>query len=954
MLLPHLSLVREAKRELDASGIDDTSRRRRKRARRGDTVTPEPLPQRAPTPISISSDDSHDGGDGGDGGENESDDDFEDLFPTETTSEPKLTLTTIIKHTEASDDDSDFEDVDLGGVPQAQDMTQGGVNPSTTTNNTLVIPIHKPEEPVKKVARVIPKEERATRRWCHMAFIVAMIGHCLIRNKWANSVDIQEKLAKSVSLQTRALLHPSTTGNNLLPVVKLRKFLDGLKRTMLVFSKKWKVVYQGLIFKTWGELGMSQRGVYHGRMTRAKWQQMILEFQGTRDMGAQAFCAMLRGLGVRARLVHSVQAPDYTSIVPNVEPPNKEKTDDSRPKPMGSSKQQFLQQVRSFNPSDKDSPANKFIDSSYPIWWVEAWDKYAKKWVAIDPVVLKHLEVPPQRRKSKFEPPGSDQRNQLHYVLAFDARNRVKDVTRRYSLQFNAKTQKKRIGQYSEESHWWYANLMRKLSGDKVTQLDVLELKEFHDRDLAEGMPNNMGDFKNHPLYALESQLHYNQVVEPKIKVGTFRPKTLKKGQNSAPLIPVYRRANVKTLKLAKAWWMLGRQLKVGVQPLKVRPAKLDEEEDERLYAEDQTQLFIPEPIKDGVIVRNAFGTVDCYVPLMVPENGWLISLEDFPIKLAEQAARIIGIDYARAVVGFSFKGRRNVKATEGGVLVALEYREAMEAVMDCLLEEEVEKIRRDKELAGLKLWRFFIAKLRVGERLNRVHGEVEDDVVSEVEDEEAELDFSVGSEDEGGSGDEVVPQQESREARMRSRRQRLESVAPLNSSDDEDDYGGGFIPENGGGFIISDTDNGGGGFIVSDNDEGGFIVSDKEDPVNNHDDSGGGGFFVAENDEIQTYEGSGGGFSREASLQAQTPQETMANTQADVDLDIPDDMFDYNEDGELVYNPDGAVNSPDTPSPQSSPSAPNSPAQAPVMSQGELHQLEQEEQEYDFDYDSE
>ena len=110
--------------------------------------------------------------------------------------------------------------------------------------------------------------------------------------------------------------------------------------------------------------------------------------------------------------------------------------------------------------------------------------------------------------------------------MAFDKFGRVRDVTRRYSYNYNAKTIRKRIEFRSSEDKSWYLKVLRCCDFKKTQNVaDIYEQKEFYDRDLAEGMPNNIQAFKNHPLYALESQLRQDEIIFPKddtSKCGTF------------------------------------------------------------------------------------------------------------------------------------------------------------------------------------------------------------------------------------------------------------------------------------------------------------------------------------------------------------------------------------------------------------------------------------------------
>ena len=113
-----------------------------------------------------------------------------------------------------------------------------------------------------------------------------------------------------------------------------------------------------------------------------------------------------------------------------------------------------------------------------------------------------------------------------------------------------------------------------------------------------------------------------------------------------------------------------------------------------------------------GRIPKNAFGNLDVYVPSMVPPGAVHIKH-----ALAARAAKCLGIDFADAVTGFKFKGRIG-EAVKSGVVVAIEYEEAMQTVImgfqDAAQEEEDAK----RSLECLRLWRRFLTGLRIGERL--------------------------------------------------------------------------------------------------------------------------------------------------------------------------------------------------------------------------------------------
>ena len=818
-------------------------------------------------------------------------------------SQEVITISDSDQESEDSVNSSDFEDVSLDeeeshGLNLLHDNTKD----SNDKQESLSITINPVQEEVKKRRKFnsISKNEREQRRIIHQMYVGLMLLHGVIRNRWCNDYNLLMELRKNVSPQILELLHQKDS-DDVLPLVKSRRFLDGLKKLMIMYSSNYRVTSQGLVRKNWNELSIKQSKI-EVNVTFNKFFNLVTKFRGSRDIAAQGFVSLLRSVDLNARLIFSLQPPDYTSIaeLPKISNTNKiTSAHEATRSPLlqrfasRNSKRNLLASTRkkSTTVTSELKNVNDFEDSSYPIFWVEVWDKYVKKWVSIDPIVLQTIEVAPMRRKCKFEPPSTDMRNQLTYVIAYDRLGGVKDVTRRYSLYYNAKTVKKKIHFRSEEDEIWYNRILKasslQMRKNKINKIDILESKEFHTRDLAEGLPNNIVDFKNHPVYALESQLKQNEIIFPKDESSTcgfFRNKLSKKSQDKdLAVIPIYKRSHVYGLRSAKAWYLRGRVLKVGVQPLKLKkkqttqkqPASDDDEDEEmtRLYAEFQTKLYIPPPIVHGEIPKNAYGNIDIYTPSMLPANGYLVDTTlQYSMKIAEKAAKIIEIDYAKAIVAFDFgkpgkkkSQSRNPTAREGGILIDIQYKEAIYLVMEALLEEEESLKRRVVELNSLNNWKYFLTKLRISERLNKVHGKLNsEDEESNFTDELDDNDFSIHSD---------------------------------NSGSDREEFGGG-------------------GFFISDNPESNSATKKYEQTPEYFEESYigklGGNDEVTEvnymDEDTDFIEGeTGGGFfvedtEPEVNYAPAKISETVNN--AELDDDMPDYYFKQDENGELIYDP--------------------------------------------------
>lgn len=438
-------------------------------------------------------------------------------------------------------------------------------------------------------------------------------------------------------------------------------------------------------------------------------------------------------------------------------------------------------------------------ESPYPVFWVEAFNEAVQKWIPIDPLVTKSLAKP-----SKFEPPASDPYNNMSYVVAFEDDASARDVTRRYTKAFNAKTRKSRVEITRNGEKWWNDALMA-YEKPFLEDRDEAEISELTSKSAAEPMPRNIQDFKDHPVYALERHLRRNEVIFPKRVIGHVGlSKTTSKSDN---LETVYRRSDVHLVRSADKWYRLGRDVKVGEQPLKRVPATRpksgfasDEDDDEAeetpLYAEYQTEIYRPPPVVQGRIPKNAYGNLDIYVPSMVPPGAVHIKHPE-----AARSAKILGIDYADAVTGFEFRGRRGT-AVFGGIVIAQEYQETLEEVLQSIADERRQAAVEARAAEALRFWRLFLIKLRITER------------VKVYADDDEKMDYAD------------------------------EPEISVNDMDYDEEAGGGFIPEEDGGCVPEDA----GGFFADN--AGGFVPEENQAVAEDE----GGGFIPDE-------PGEGGGF---------------------------------------------------------------------------------------------
>lgn len=224
--------------------------------------------------------------------------------------------------------------------------------------------------------------------------------------------------------------------------------------------------------------------------------------------------------------------------------------------------------------------------------------------------------------------------------------------------------------------------------------------------------------------YVLERHLKRDEVIRPLREIGRFKGEA------------VYRRANVLQCKTAEGWMRIGRQVKEAQEPLKwvkqravtlqkrrAQELAIQDNQDilQGLYSQNQTELYIPPPIKDGIIPQNSFGNIDLYVPTMLP-----VGAVHLPYKGIAKVAKQMKISYAEAVTSFEFKKQRALPVITGIVVAVEKEDEVLEAYWRSeAAAEERDKSRR--ETRALKRWAKLVNGLRVRLRLQAEYGGADD-----------------------------------------------------------------------------------------------------------------------------------------------------------------------------------------------------------------------------------
>ncbi|KAI5816853.1 putative DNA excision repair complex component [Pyronema omphalodes] len=588
---------------------------------------------------------------------------------------------------------------------------------------------------------------------------------------------------------------------------------------------------------------------------------------GSRDVGAQLLTALLRALGYEARLVFSLQplgfgftaveeaSEDSPSKTPS-KASNKEEEKTPVPKkrkrqpknePSDSELSELSEDEGGFlktsttKPKDKDPYDD---DLRYPIFWTEIISPFSKKIIAVTAFPSVLIGSTPEVL-AKFYPRSAaavKAKQIMAYTISYSSDLSAKDVTLRYhpSKKNTFRLPPQQVP-YSDIMFDWFLSALQpylKPKGD-WTALDFKEASELEPPELEAKPQHNttsISGFKNHPDLILERHLKREEAIRP----GCEHVQTFTSGKGAKQVTEkVFRRSDVVLCKTVENWYREGRVLIPGAQALKqvkrravtlTRKREIEEktrageEALQGLYSLDQTQLYDPPPIEDGVIPKNGFGNIDLYVPTMLPPGAVHI-----PLKGTARVAKKLGIDYAEAVVGFEFRQQRAVPEIQG-IVVA---EENEELVRDAWHEEEQERRRKEdtkREKDTLARWRRFLLKARVLKKLR------------------AEWEASHGAEMEKVDVNPFV-----RKGATAEKAKVPEEISKANLENTAAYGGGGFVPngqeEEEDKLVWDAEEQEAGGFLAEDEEQepGGFMLEDDEQEMPPHEaeGEGGGGFLV-------------------------------------------------------------------------------------------------------------
>ncbi|KAG5519452.1 hypothetical protein PMAC_002079 [Pneumocystis sp. 'macacae'] len=642
-------------------------------------------------------------------------------------SENELKKNNLINDSDSEESEFEWEDFDIYFKNTLINNSEKEYDLETTIEQ-------KVEINNKRRRHGITKNDRKLRLEIHKLHLLCLISHSSLRNYFCRDKRIHAKLKSILPNEIQQLFNPD---KRISQYRKSKMFMNALRATVNIWKRKFKKNKYGISKPFWTISEPNNEYIKKSYDNISCFDDFLTaaeQLQGSRDLGAQLFVALLDSNNVNARLTVFLQPLSYKfdkssslhnsiSTTSNKNNNNIEFKDNYIYKNTSKNlditnnfeNRNKIEQIElsKYSKSNLLSTSNNFSDllndnesdieeSLHPIYWTEALNPSTQKWIFVDPMVSYLVGKP-----SKMESLISKSKNSLSYIISFDRNGYVKDVTRRYTKHFNSKIKKQRIDSIDEGKKWW-EKVLNFYRLDYISQpFDIIEDEEFLERQTYEKIPKSVKDLKNHPLFIIERHLKREQIISSKKPCSYV---TIKVNGNQVKE-PIFYRKDIITVLSAGKWYQRGRKIKFGEQPMKIVPKykefALQNESESTikhntigLYSESQTELYIPPPVVNGKVPKNSYGNLDIFVSSMIPKGA-----VHLPFPGISRAAKFLGIDYADTVIGFKFEKKRSLPIIKG-IIIAQEFEEAVYLTFKIMEEEKNEKTSEKMKEIILMRWR--------------------------------------------------------------------------------------------------------------------------------------------------------------------------------------------------------------------------------------------------------
>lgn len=238
----------------------------------------------------------------------------DDLFE-----EPKPTLQHIEQTETESEDsvdsDEDFEDVDLGSNVEQHQISDNEIGQLGDLNLVLGADVQKTPSSAQVRRKPITSMEKKLRLEIHKMHLCCLLAHVHLRNHWCNDENVHSALKNMLMKKSISYLNPDESKSQF---QRSRSFMDGLTQAGDAFRADFKTTARGMSKPVWADSPKTLALMQPPEdidlpMQKSDFLTAASKLKGSRDVGAQLFCAMLRAAGVDARLVCSMLSLPFQS-----------------------------------------------------------------------------------------------------------------------------------------------------------------------------------------------------------------------------------------------------------------------------------------------------------------------------------------------------------------------------------------------------------------------------------------------------------------------------------------------------------------------------------------------------------------------------------------------------------------------------------------------------------------
>ena len=231
--------------------------------------------------------------------------------------EPKPTPQHI-KQTESNDSadsDEDFEDVGLEESIKQHEPSDHEMEEPEELNLVLARDDQNTPRSAQVRRKPITSTEKPLRLAIHKMHLCSLLAHIHLRNHWCNDETVHSILISMLTKKTISYLNQDESKSQF---QRSRSFMDGLTQASDVFRANFKIAARGLSKPVWADSPETLALLQPPEdidlpMQKSDFLTAARKLRGSRDVGAQLFCATLRAAGVDARLVCSMLCLPFQS-----------------------------------------------------------------------------------------------------------------------------------------------------------------------------------------------------------------------------------------------------------------------------------------------------------------------------------------------------------------------------------------------------------------------------------------------------------------------------------------------------------------------------------------------------------------------------------------------------------------------------------------------------------------